>query len=273
MDVALKGRDILLGNERPFIFIGGPCVIEDEETTLFAADKIKEICNRLGIRAIFKSSYDKANRSSAKSFRGVGLDAGMKILEKVRREIDIPVTSDVHTPDECNAVAEVLDILQIPAFLCRQTDLLLAAGKTGKPVNVKKGPFMAPRDMVNIIDKVAEGGSKDIMLTERGTTFGYNNIVVDMTSLHEMAKLDVPVIFDAGHTAQKPGGMGSASGGVRDYIPVLARAAVGVGVAGLFLETHQDPDKAPCDGPNMWPLDQLEDLLLRLLNIDRIVKS
>ena len=197
----------------------------------------------------------------------------MRILEKVKKEVDIPVISDVHSPNECHAVAEVLDILQIPAFLCRQTDLLLAAGKTGKPVNVKKGPFMAPRDMGNIVDKVAEGGSEKVMLTERGTTFGYNNIVVDMTSLHEMAKFDVPVIFDAGHTAQKPGEKGSASGGVRDYIPVLARAAVGVGVAGLFLETHADPDNAPCDGPNMWPLDQLEDLLRKLLQIDRIVKS
>ena len=273
MDIVLKEHDIVLGNERPFVFIGGPCVIEDEDTTLFAAEKVKEICNCLGLRAIFKSSYEKANRSSVKSFRGVGIHAGMRILEKVRREIDIPVISDVHSPDECFTVAEVLDILQIPAFLCRQTDLLLAAGETGKPINVKKGPFMAPGDMANVIDKVSEGGSEDVMLTERGTTFGYNNIVVDMTSIHEMAKLDVPIIFDAGHTAQKPGAKGDTSGGVRDYIPVLARAAISVGVAGLFLETHVDPDNAPCDGPNMWPLDQLEDLLRRLLCIDCIVKS
>lgn len=273
MDVHLKEHDILIGNNRPFVFIGGPCVIESELHAMQTAEEIKEIGACLGIPVIYKSSFDKANRSSGNSYRGVGLFEGLKILKKVREEVGIPVISDIHYPEEAGPASEVLDILQIPAFLCRQTDLLVAAGETGKPVNIKKGQFMAPWDMNNAIEKVFDGGSTEVMLTERGTTFGYNTLVVDMASIYEMKRLDCPVIFDAGHSVQRPGGLGATSGGKRELIPVLARAAVAAGVAAVFLECHPDPVKAPCDGPNMWPMQHLEDLLRYLLSIDCIVKT
>lgn len=255
------------------MFIGGPCVIEGKDHALSCAEQIKKITGALGLGFIYKSSYDKANRSSLRSFRGVGMDEGLRALERVREELDVPVLSDVHTPQEARAAGDVLDVLQIPSFLCRQTDILVAAGGTGKAVNIKKGQFMAPWDMKNAVEKVQNAGSDRVMLTERGTTFGYNNLVVDMASLSEMARLDVPVIFDAGHSVQRPGGLGHATGGNRELIPVLARAAVAVGVDGLFLETHPDPDSAPCDGPNMWPIDRLENLLESLKKIDEAVKG
>ncbi|VAX14994.1 2-Keto-3-deoxy-D-manno-octulosonate-8-phosphate synthase [hydrothermal vent metagenome] len=271
MSVTIELGDITFDTENPFVFIGGPCVIENYDHALTCAEQIKKITDRLNIPFIFKASYDKANRSSVKSFRGVGMDEGLRTLKKIRDLTGTPVISDIHTPEEATMASEVLDILQIPAFLCRQTDLLVSAGRTGKPVNIKKGQFMAPWDMKTAVEKVQGAGSSPILLTERGTFFGYNRLVVDMTALHEMQKLGPPVVFDAGHSAQLPGGLGSASGGVRDYIPVLARAAIAAKVAGIFLETHPDPDNAPCDGPNMWPINQLEELLTTLKQIDEVV--
>lgn len=273
MKVLLNPFDIAFDNDLPFVFIGGPCIIESEDHALACAESIKKITDKLGVPFIYKSSYDKANRSSITSYRGPGLEKGLRILEKVRATLGVPVLSDIHSPEEATAAGEVLDVLQIPAFLCRQTDLLVAAGKTGKVVNIKKGQFLAPWDMVNNVDKVRSTGNDKILVTERGTTFGYNSLVTDMASLSEMAKMGTPVIFDAGHSAQSPGGMGKSSGGKRELIPVLARAAVAVKVAGIFLETHPDPDRAPCDGPNMWPIGELEGLLAMLVKIDRVVKN
>jgi 2-dehydro-3-deoxyphosphooctonate aldolase (KDO 8-P synthase) len=272
MNVTLTPYDVVFGADRPFVFIGGPCVIEDRESALYAAQAIKTACDAAGVPLVYKSSYDKANRSSSQAFRGVGMDEGLMILEKVKAEFGVPVLSDVHTPAEVKAAAPILDILQIPAFLCRQTDLLVAAGASGKTVNVKKGQFMAPWDMGNAVAKVAQGGDAQILLTERGTTFGYNTLVVDMQALPIMARF-APVIFDAGHSVQQPGGLGYASGGKREMIPALARAAAAVGVAGIFLECHPDPDRAPCDGPNMWPIDRLADLLKTLAELDKITKN
>ncbi len=272
MNVTIEPYGLTFGQESPFVFIGGPCVIEDRDHALFTAEKIAKVCAGVGVGFVYKSSFDKANRSSASSFRGVGIDEGLMILEKVKSEFGLPILSDIHTPEEANVAASVVDILQIPAFLCRQTDLLMAAGATGSAVNVKKGQFMAPWDMGNAVEKVRQGGGEKILLTERGTTFGYNALVVDMQGLPQMADF-APVIFDAGHSVQKPGGLGNASGGLRRMIPTMAKAAVAAGVAGIFLETHPDPDKAPCDGPNMWPIDQLGSLLTTLVAIDRIVKE
>jgi len=274
MNITVGDGQVRLGASLPFVFIGGPCLIENEDHALIMAERIKTITDRLGIGFIYKSSYDKANRSSMASNRGVGIDRGLRILEKVRKQTGVPVLTDVHSPGEAAQAGAVVDVVQVPAFLCRQTDLLVAAANTGKPVNVKKGPFMAPWDMANVVDKLTGAGASQVMLTERGVSFGYNNLVVDMTAIFEMTeRIGVPVVFDAGHSAQRPGGLGHASGGDRNLIPVLARAAVAVGVAAVFLETHQDPAVAPCDGPNMWRLEDLEGLLASLKKIDAAVKG
>ncbi len=273
MNVTLGEGAVTFGNDLPFVFIGGPCVIENEDHALYTAEHLKKITDSVGIDFVYKSSYDKANRTSINSFRGVGIDEGLSILEKVKNAVGAPVLSDVHSPDEVKAAGAVLDILQIPALLSRQTDLLVAAGKSGKVVNIKKGQFMAPWDMGQAVDKVKSEGCAGVMLTERGTSFGYNNLVVDMASIYEMARFNVPVIFDAGHSVQCPGGLGDKSGGKRELIPTLARAAVAAKVAGLFLETHPEPDQAPCDGPNMWPMDELKSFLTELKRIDEAVKS
>jgi 2-dehydro-3-deoxyphosphooctonate aldolase (KDO 8-P synthase) len=273
MNVELGANGVVFGTSLPFVFIGGPCVIESEDHALKTAETLREIARKAGVPFVYKSSYDKANRSSVNSFRGIGIDKGLAILLKVKREIGVPILTDFHSAAEAAAVGEVVDILQVPAFLCRQTDILAAAAATGKVVNVKKGQFMAPWDMKNAVEKVKQSGNARVTLTERGTFFGYNALVVDMTSLAAMASDGVPVVFDAGHSAQRPGGLGHASGGNREIIPTLARAAVAAGVAGVFLETHPDPDKAPCDGPNMWPIDRLAALLETLKRIDGLVKE
>ena len=265
MNIDLGYGSAVLGSGLPFVFIGGPCVIEGLDHALYHAEQIKQITDRLKIGFIYKSSYDKANRSSVASFRGPGIEEGLKILAKVRADVGVPVLTDIHTADEATLAGSVVDVIQIPAFLCRQTDILIAAGKTGKVVNVKKGQFMAPWDMTNVVEKIRATGNEKVALTERGTSFGYNNLIVDMTSLEEMASsTGAPVVFDAGHCVQQPGGLGDSTGGNRSHIPALSRAAIAVGVSAIFLETHQDPDTAPCDGPNMWPLNDLENLLCRL---------
>lgn len=257
--------------ERLFL-LAGPCVIESELHALKMAGAIAAIARRLDLPYAFKASYDKANRSGAKSFRGPGLDEGLRVLERVRNEIGVPVLTDVHETRQVPAVAEVVDVLQIPAFLCRQTDLLVAAARTGRVVKVKKGQFLAPWDMRNVVAKITGSGNPNVLVTERGASFGYNTLVVDMRGLPIMAETGAPVIFDATHAVQQPGGQGTSSGGERRYVPVLARAAVAVGVAGLFIETHQDPDRAPSDGPNMIPLKALPGLLSELIELDALVK-
>lgn len=263
---------VRFGNQLPLALIAGPCQIENLDHALFMADRLAGLAAKLGIGIVYKSSFDKANRTSAASQRGIGLDKALEIFAAVRRKTGLPVTTDVHESWQCAAVAEAVDILQIPAFLCRQTDLLLAAAATGKPVNVKKGQFLAPWDMKNVAAKLLSGGNPNMLLTERGTSFGYNTLVVDMRGLAIMAQTGAPVVFDATHAVQMPGGRGTTSGGDREMVPVLARAAVAIGVAGLFIETHQDPDNAPSDGPNMVHLDRLEALLVGLMNIDRLTK-
>ena len=271
----MKLCDFEVGLDQPIFLIAGPCVAESEQLCVDVAGQMKEICGRLGIPYIFKASYDKANRSSGKSFRGLGMDAGLKILENVRRQIGVPVLTDVHTEAEVPDVAAVVDVLQTPAFLCRQTDFIHAVAASGKPVNIKKGQFLAPGDMKNVVDKAREanGGADTIMVCERGASFGYNNLVSDMRSLAIMRDTACPVVFDATHSVQLPGGQGTASGGQREFVPVLARAAVASGVAGLFMETHPNPACAMSDGPNAWPLDRMESLLRVLVGIDRLVKS
>ncbi len=273
----------LLGHEvglhRPFFLIAGPCVVESEELQLRTAERLKAIAERLSIFFIFKSSYDKANRSSDSSYRGPGMDEGLRILRKVRDELGVPVLTDVHDIPQIGPVAEVVDVLQTPAFLARQTDFIHAVAASGKPVNVKKGQFMAPHDMINVVAKArnaaqAAGVNDDtIMVCERGASFGYNNLVSDMRSLAIMRETGCPVVFDATHSVQLPGGQGSSSGGQREFVPVLARAAVASGISGLFMETHPDPSKALSDGPNAWPLDRMEPLLKTLVEIDRTVKQ
>ena len=260
-NVSIGGPDLVL--------IAGPCVIEGSGKTLDVAGRLAEICDRVGIPWIFKASFDKANRTSLGSFRGPGIEEGLDILASARLKSGVPVTSDVHTTDQVSRAAKVLDLLQIPAFLCRQTDLLSAAAATGKPVNVKKGQFLSPWDVKGIVGKVGDGGR--LVVTERGTTFGYNNLVVDFRSFPVIRELGIPVVYDATHSLQLPGGLGNSSGGMREYIPYLCRAAVACGVDAVFMEVHPDPDRAPCDGPNMWPLDRLEDLLRQLLAIRRSV--
>lgn len=262
------------GLDRPFFLIAGPCVIESEQMALETAGNLKEITRGLGIPFIYKSSYDKANRSSSKSYRGLGMEKGLEILAKVRKQIGVPVLTDVHEAEDIAAVAAAVDVLQTPAFLCRQTDFIQAVVAAGKPVNIKKGQFLAPQDMKNVVDKAVEAGGRDrILVCERGVSFGYNNLVSDMRSLAIMRDTGCPVVFDATHSVQLPGGQGTKSGGQREFVPVLARAAVATGVAGLFMETHPNPDKALSDGPNAWPLGHMKKLLQTLQELDGCVKK
>jgi 2-dehydro-3-deoxyphosphooctonate aldolase (KDO 8-P synthase) len=273
----LFGRDV--GLDQPFFLIAGPCVIESEDLQLRTAEELKRIADKLGILLIFKSSFDKANRSSDRSFRGPGLDEGLRILENVREALDVPVLTDVHDVPQIAPVAQVVDVLQTPAFLARQTDFIHAVAAAGKPVNIKKAQFMAPRDMVNVVDKARNAAREagvngdTIMVCERGASFGYNNLVSDMRSLAIMRETGCPVVFDATHSVQLPGGQGASSGGQREFVPVLARAAVAAGISGLFMETHPDPALAKSDGPNAWPLDRMENLLTVLVALDRTVKE
>jgi 2-dehydro-3-deoxyphosphooctonate aldolase (KDO 8-P synthase) len=261
------------GNALPLALIAGPCVLESRAHAFEVAGALKDITARLGIGFVYKTSFDKANRTSAGSVRGVGLDKALAVFAELREKLGVPVLTDVHEPDQCAAVAEAVDILQIPAFLCRQSDLLIAAAKTGRVVNVKKGQFLAPWDMANVVEKITRAGNRNVLVTERGVSFGYNTLVSDMRALPVLAKTGAPVIFDATHSVQQPGGKGTSSGGEREFVPVLARAAVAVGVAGLFIETHQDPDRAPSDGPNMIPLKEMESLLERLMQFDTLAKT
>ena len=273
IDIALpKGGTITIGNDLPLKFMIGPNTLESRAHAMEMSAALKEIAEKFKIELIYKTSFDKANRSSVKSERGVGLDAALPIFAEIREKTGLPVITDVHEKEQCARIAEVVDILQIPAFLCRQTDLLLAAGKTGRPINVKKGQFLAPWDMTNIVTKIATTGNDKIMLCERGVSFGYNTLVTDMRAFPIMAQTGCPVVFDATHSVQQPGGQGDRAGGQREFVPVLARAAVAVGLAAIFIETHPDPDHAPCDGPSMTPLKQLPDLLGDLIELDRIAK-
>jgi 2-dehydro-3-deoxyphosphooctonate aldolase (KDO 8-P synthase) len=262
-----------IGNNLPFVLIAGPCQIESAAHAMETAAALKEICQAAGVGLIYKSSFDKANRTSLSSTRGVGLKDGLAILAHIRQTYALPVLTDVHTAEQCAPVAEAVDVLQIPAFLCRQTDLLLAAGETGAAVNIKKGQFLAPWDMQHVAAKVASTGNQRVLLCERGTSFGYNTLVNDMRGLPIMAQTGFPVVFDATHSVQQPGGMGTASGGQREFAPILSRAALAIGVAALFIETHEDPDKAPSDGPNMLPISQLPVLLKQFRAIDRLIKG
>ncbi len=267
----LCGFDV--GLDRPLFLIAGPCVVESLQLQLDVAGRLKELCGALSVPFIFKSSYDKANRSSGTSFRGLGMDEGLRILGEVKRQIGVPVLTDVHAEDEVAAVAAVVDVLQTPAFLCRQTDFIEAVARAGKPVNIKKGQFLAPDDMKQVVAKAkAASGADNIMVCERGASFGYHNLVSDMRSLAQMRGTGCPVVFDATHSVQLPGGLGTASGGQREFVPVLARAAVAAGVAGVFMETHPDPAKALSDGPNAWPLDRMRELLETLVALDATVK-
>ena len=268
----LCGFDV--GLDRPFFLIAGPCVVESEQLQIDVAGKLREMTTELGIPFIFKSSYDKANRSSGKSFRGPGMDEGLRVLAEVKKQLGVPVLTDVHTESEIATVAAVVDVLQTPAFLCRQTDFIHAVARAGKPVNIKKGQFLAPTDMKNVVDKARDAsGTDNIMVCERGASFGYNNLVSDMRSLAIMRNTNCPVVFDATHSVQLPGGQGSTSGGQREFVPVLARAAIATGVAGVFMETHPDPSKALSDGPNAWPLPMMKELLYVLKEIDALVKQ
>ena len=262
-----------LGGRRPFVFIGGPCVIESREHALRHATQLRAITDRVGVPLIYKSSFDKANRTSLSSYRGPGLERGLEILAEVKREVGVPVVTDVHEREQAASVAEVADVLQTPAFLCRQTDFLLEVARPGKPVNVKKGQFLAPGDMGPVLEKLASTGNRQLMVTERGFAFGYNNLIVDIRSLAIMGEFGYPVVYDAGHSVQLPGGQGHVSGGQREFIRVLARAAVAAGVAAVFLEVHEDPDRALSDGPNSYRLDELEVLLRELKRIDAIAKE
>jgi 2-dehydro-3-deoxyphosphooctonate aldolase (KDO 8-P synthase) len=264
---------VQFGNKLPLSLIAGPCALESRAQALEVASALKEITAKVGIGLVFKTSFDKANRTAAKSARGVGLKAALPVFAEIRDKLAIPVLTDVHTAEQCAPVAEVVDVLQIPAFLCRQTDLLVAAARTGRAINVKKGQFLAPWDMKNVVDKITAAENRNVLVTERGTSFGYNTLVSDMRALPILARITgAPVIFDATHSVQQPGGQGTASGGEREFVPVLARAAVAVSVAGVFIETHPDPDKAPSDGPNMVPLKDMEALLRQLIEFDRLAK-
>ena len=264
---------VRFGNALPLALIAGPCQLESRAHALEMASALKEIAAKVGIGLIYKTSFDKANRTSAKAARGIGLDAALPIFAEIRDTLKLPVLTDVHDAEQCALVAQAVDVLQIPAFLSRQTDLLIAAAKTGKVVNVKKGQFLAPWDMQNVVAKLTSAGNRNVLVTERGVSFGYNTLVSDMRALPILKRTGAPVIFDATHSVQQPGGQGTSSGGEREFVPVLARAAVAVGVAGVFIETHQDPDKAPSDGPNMMPLKEMEPLLRTLIEFDRLAKS
>ncbi|OWY04848.1 MULTISPECIES: 3-deoxy-8-phosphooctulonate synthase [Thioclava] len=270
-DVKIGG--LTVSNDRPLTVIAGPCQLESRDHAMMIAKEMARACDQAGAQFIFKASYDKANRTSLKGKRGLGIDAGLKILEEVRAEIGCPVLTDIHDAEQARIAGAVVDVIQIPAFLCRQTDLLLAAGETGCVVNIKKGQFLAPWDMPNVAEKVASTGNEKILLTERGTSFGYNTLVADMRGLPEMAKTGYPVIMDATHSVQQPGGQGGSSGGQREFAPVMARAAVSLGIAGVFIETHEAPDSAPSDGPNMIPLNQMPKLVQTLMEFDRIAKD
>jgi 2-dehydro-3-deoxyphosphooctonate aldolase (KDO 8-P synthase) len=269
----VKCSNFEIANNKPFTLIAGPCQLESEEHAIKISSELKKITSELGINLIYKTSFDKANRTSLKGKRGLGLEKSLPIFDKIRKEVGVPVLTDVHTAEQCSVVSNHVDVLQIPAFLCRQTDLLIAAAKTNKIINVKKGQFLAPWDMVNVTKKISDSGNKNILVTERGASFGYNTLVSDMRSLPIMAKNGYPVIFDATHSVQQPGGLGEKSGGQREFVEYLARAAVAVGVAGVFIETHQDPDNAPSDGPNMIPLNELDTLLDKLVQIDKLIKN
>jgi len=270
----VKCGNFEIANNKQFTLIAGPCQLESEEHAIKISTELKKITSELKINLIYKSSFDKANRTSLKSKRGIGLEKSLPIFNKIRKEVGIPVLTDVHTAEQCSIVADYVDVLQIPAFLCRQTDLLIAAAKTGKIINIKKGQFLSPYDMVNVANKVTDSGNKNLLLTERGASFGYNNLVSDMRSLEIMKnEICFPVIFDATHSVQAPGGLGGSSGGDRKFVPVLAKAAVAVGVAGVFMETHNDPDNAPSDGPNMVKIEDMPSLLKKLIEIDNIVKQ
>ena len=269
----VKCGKLNISNSNPFTLIAGPCQLENEKHALEVAIKLKEITQKLNIGLIYKTSFDKANRTSLKGKRGAGLEKSLPVFDKIRKEVEIPVLTDVHTIEQCEVVSKHVDVLQIPAFLCRQTDLLIAAAKTGKIINVKKGQFLAPWDMINVTKKIEDSGNKNILVTERGASFGYNTLVSDMRSLPIMAKNGYPVVFDATHSVQQPGGMGNRSGGQREFVEYLARAAVAVGVAAIFMETHPDPDNAPSDGPTMVPLMKMPNLLKKLLEIDKLIKD
>jgi 2-dehydro-3-deoxyphosphooctonate aldolase (KDO 8-P synthase) len=271
--LTVRVAGVSLGNTLPLALIAGPCALESRAHALEMMSALKEITARVGIKFIYKTSFDKANRTSAKSARGIGLEQALPVFAEIREKFGVPILTDVHEAAQCARVAEVADVLQIPAFLCRQTDLLIAAAKTGKAVNVKKGQFLAPWDMKNVVEKITGTGNSNVLVTERGVSFGYNTLVSDMRALPILAReTGAPVIFDATHSVQQPGGQGTFSGGEREFVPVLARAAVAVGVAGIFIETHQDPDHAPSDGPNMVPLKEMEPLLRRLIEFDRLAK-
>ncbi|MFY0661949.1 MAG: 3-deoxy-8-phosphooctulonate synthase [Shimia sp.] len=264
---------LTIGNDLPLTVIAGPCQLESKDHAEMIAGAMKEACAKAGAQYVFKASYDKANRTSLTGIRGLGLDAGLSVLDGIRKDFDVPVLTDVHTEEQCAVAAEAVDILQIPAFLCRQTDMLVAAGKTGAAVNVKKGQFLAPWEMGNIVTKIESTGNTNILLTERGTSFGYNTLVADMRSLPQMAQTGYPVVMDATHSVQQPGGQGGSSGGQREFAPVMARAAVSIGTAAVFIETHQDPDNAPSDGPNMIHLDQMPQLIDTLMQFDVLAKA
>tara|TARA_B100001123_G_scaffold331692_1_gene374093 strand:+ start:1422 stop:2258 length:837 start_codon:yes stop_codon:yes gene_type:complete len=269
----VKCGKLTISNTKPFTLIAGPCQLENEKHALSVATKLKEITEKLDIGLIYKTSFDKANRTSLEGKRGAGLEKSLPIFDKIKKELDVPILTDVHTTEQCEIVSKHVDVLQIPAFLCRQTDLLISAAKTGKIINVKKGQFLAPWDMVNVTKKIEESGNKNILVTERGASFGYNTLVSDMRSIPIMSKNGYPVVFDATHSVQQPGGKGDRSGGEREFVEYLARAAVAVGVASIFIETHPDPDNAPSDGPNMVPLSKMPNLLKQLIEIDNLIKN
>jgi len=268
----IKCSNFEIANDKPFTLIAGPCQLESEAHAMMMSTELKKITNALGINLIYKTSFDKANRTSIKGKRGLGLDKSIPIFEKIKKEVGIPVLTDVHNAEQCSTISKYVDVLQIPAFLCRQTDLIIAAAKTGKIINVKKGQFLAPWDMANVIKKIEDSGNKNILITERGASFGYNTLVSDMRALPIMSKFGFPIVFDATHSVQQPGGMGEKSGGQREFVPHLARAAIAVGVGAIFIETHEDPNNAPSDGPNMVPLKELKILLKKLTEIDKLVK-
>ena len=269
----VKCSNFEISNDKPFTLISGPCQLENEAHAIKISTQLKRITSELGINFIYKTSFDKANRTSLKGKRGMGLEKSLPIFDKIRKEVGVPVLTDIHTAEQCSIVSDYVDVLQIPAFLCRQTDLLIAAAKTGKIINVKKGQFLAPWDMKNVIKKIEESGNKNILITERGASFGYNTLVSDMRALPIMSKFGFPIVFDATHSVQQPGGMGEKSGGQREFVPHLARAAIAVGVGAIFMETHEDPNNAPSDGPNMVPLNEMKGLLKRLTEIDNLIKK
>ena len=272
-NIKVNCGNIEISNNNKIFIIAGPCQLETELHAMDMASKIKEITSKFNMGFIYKTSFDKANRTSLKGQRGAGLEQSLPIFDKIKKDLDVPILTDIHNAEQCSIVAPHADVLQIPAFLCRQTDLLIAAAKTGKIINVKKGQFLAPWDMENVIKKIEESGNKNILITERGASFGYNTLVSDMRSIPIMAKYGFPIVFDATHSVQQPGGMGEKSGGQREFVPHLARAAVAVGVGAIFIETHENPDKAPSDGPNMLPLKEMKNLLKKLTQIDNLIKN